>query len=542
MKLNIFDINKFIQANHCKEVTSPIFFLFDGTSNQDGIFSTDIFGVTDTDRKNRFAYVDLHGHFLHPLVYGIFTKRMGSLKDVASYQKYAIVVNKKIQIVPEDFKGAETGIDFFYDHFHEIEWINEIEEEAMDSLDKKTRLKFLNSLEKNEFFVDKWLVIPPFYREVSSENQSAGDEINGLYKKLISRTSSLKNGFGIEIFGNATKFAIQQLIYDIFNETTRVIKGSKNNLFRSHLLGKTIDFTASNVITSPQISMSESPDDMPVNFGYCSFPLATLMSLFQPFFVSEVGMILESYGQYVENVKLNDIKKFDRNQYTPDKVAKLIKLFIKSNTERFSPVQFEYRDNSGEMKTVKIQVKEGNSKKDIEDGKFVIRDLTYTDLFYLAANQCLTDKHVYVTRYPVLNFQNIFPSRIKIMSTSRTRKAYIELAGEIFDADNEKYAYMRKYPYIKTDVEGMKKVPNTYYEFTDVFVVGNEYLDSLGGDYDGDMLYLKGVFTKEANAEAEKLIEAKTNILGADGKPTRGLSKIGKDAILSLYELTKDGK
>ena len=64
----------------------------------------------------------------------------------------------------------------------------------------------------------------------------------------------------------------------------------------------------------------------------------------------------------------------------------------------------------------------------------------------------------------------------------------------------------------------------------------------LVGDYDGDMLYMRALFTKEANDEAEKLIWAKTNMLNAQGEPSRGLSKIGKECVLGLYELTKEVK
>lgn len=54
------------------------------------------------------------------------------------------------------------------------------------------------------------------------------------------------------------------------------------------------------------------------------------------------------------------------------------------------------------------------------------------------------------------------------------------------------------------------------------------------------MLYMRGVFTQEANAEAEKLIWAKTNMLNAKGEVARGLAKVGKEAVMGLYELTKD--
>ena len=55
------------------------------------------------------------------------------------------------------------------------------------------------------------------------------------------------------------------------------------------------------------------------------------------------------------------------------------------------------------------------------------------------------------------------------------------------------------------------------------------------------MLYLRAVFSQEANYEVDKKIWAKTNMIGPTGKVTRGLSKISKECVLGLYELTKDG-
>ena len=62
----------------------------------------------------------------------------------------------------------------------------------------------------------------------------------------------------------------------------------------------------------------------------------------------------------------------------------------------------------------------------------------------------------------------------------------------------------------------------------------------MAGDYDGDMLYMRGVFTQEANDEAEKLVWSKTNFLDAEGKPSRSLSGIGKELVIGLYEITKN--
>lgn len=52
-----------------------------------------------------------------------------------------------------------------------------------------------------------------------------------------------------------------------------------------------------------------------------------------------------------------------------------------------------------------------------------------------------------------------------------------------------------------------------------------------------DTVSVRGVFTKEANDEAEKLINSKTMILDQSGKLTR---KIGNEGILAIFSLCKD--
>lgn len=62
----------------------------------------------------------------------------------------------------------------------------------------------------------------------------------------------------------------------------------------------------------------------------------------------------------------------------------------------------------------------------------------------------------------------------------------------------------------------------------------------LGADYDGDMLFFRGIFSKEANEEARKKIWDSSNIYDSNGNFVRGITKIGKDVIVSLYSLTKN--
>lgn len=417
------------------------------------------------------------------------TKKMGSLGKILTGEKYAIIANKKIEVVNPDFNGAETGIQFLYDNFEQINWIDELEESAIDSLDKKTRLKFIKSLKKNEFFVDKWLVLPPFYRAESSVNRSMGDAINKLYKELISKVKGLNMGFSFSVFGAETTIRIQNLLKELYLATTAPISGKnlliekgkqdatlagsgKNSMIRKHMLGKTVDWSASSVITSPTNSNANTLKDKPVPFGYGAFPLATLLSLFQPFYVQYCTDFFETYLAQFYNDNANNIKKINLNQYGPTQVEKLIKRFIKDQNDRTAPLSFNFIDSDGNENEMGLALYEFKTEADAKNNvNFVKRPFTLMDLLFIASKDVLAGKHVYVTRFPVANFQNIYPSRIKVLTTAKTSKKFIKL-GNLGEA----YAEFEDYPLIRYN-NNISKIDSAFY---DVMLCGNAYLDSLG--------------------------------------------------------------
>lgn len=575
MKIDMFNIDDFVELNHCQEVTNPIFWQANKLPTDDGLFSYEIFGSTEEDRKNRYAYIDLKGNYLHPIVYGMLSSRMGSLKDVVSGNRSAIIdPNGKIKVVPDNTPGAGSGLQFIYDNFEKINWLTELEENEIDSIDKKTRLRFLKNLKKEEFFVRKWLVIPAYYREERADTLSLGDQLNGMYKDLISSTRSMRMGFSFDIFGDVTRLKIQELLLKIYKVTMGPVNGksfdiksgefkgnSKNSLLKRHLIGKTIDYGAYTVIVAPLISDSKSPERTPVPFGYAGITLISCVGLFKPFFVHELSEILNDLlYKFAEGNKKN-IKNIDLNQYTSNEIERIISRFIKSSSERFYPITCEYTDINGEESVGCYILREYKSEADARaDRPSTVRVITYADLFYISAMNIVKNKHVLITRHPITNNKNIYPARVLVKSTSRTRDIYIGIPGLDDRNVNYTYTHYNEYPYIlpmayqlssndssDPDLDFAneiftkeKKYPDAYYEFIGTTIIGNTVLKSLGADYDGDCIFIRGLFSVQANEEAEKIIYAKSNILGANGTPIRGLSKVGKDCVVSLYEFTKE--
>ena len=154
MKINLVDLNKFIEVNTCPEVSNPVFLDNTGVPTTDGMFSYEMFGIGGSyDRKTIFGFIDLKQHFLHPVVYKIMVssdKRIASVVDGSK----TFVINGRGELVEDE--NGENGVEWLYKNYDKIKW------KKNDSRLRNERIEVLKTLKKNEAFVDKWLVIPPY--------------------------------------------------------------------------------------------------------------------------------------------------------------------------------------------------------------------------------------------------------------------------------------------------------------------------------------------------------------------------------------------
>jgi DNA-directed RNA polymerase beta' subunit len=519
MKIDILNPDRFVEVNECPEVTNPIFLDATRHPTSDGVFSYELFGLSGSyDRKTIFGYINLKKPFLHPIVYKMITsmdKKIIKLIEGTLYCK----VNKSGELI-EDEENGETGLSFLYKNWDNIKF------KKTDSRIREEKMDLISGLKKNEAFCTKWLVIPPFYRDINLAKAQSGvvssDEINDLYSKLINAVSNIDENNIFDFMGAMTENRVQLILLEIYNELVQTL-AKKRGLIQENLLGKSIDYATRSVISAPRFT-SETWDKQNVKFTHIGVPLAQVCNIFYPFFLREIRVFLEEEFSTVnfiyaannekeKNLKPQDIdlSKFRKiylkrpmEDYTPENIKLLLNLFIKSPEDRFRVL------------TVNTEEGKKNLKLFFED---LGRDFTLTDLLYIVADKIIQDKHIYVTRYPIDRYQSIFASKVFILSTKKT------IQQKIGDK------YFESYPNVYLDYP-VKDNP-----FIDTVTMSNSILDTIGGDYDGDMISLRGVYSQEANLEAEKIIYSKKHILDGTGRNGRVMLK---EAISAIYTLTKD--
>ena len=506
-------IDKNIASMDMIPVTNPSSFQGRGVATSNGLFSPYIFGTTQEERRKRYSYIDLGCYVFHPYVYEILKKLNRRFDDIIKGMgSWKINDKGELEEVLEGEDGyneENTGMDWLMKHFDELKFRKNA------SHVRSERVSFITSLKKEDLFISKWLIIPIFYRDVIITNGIADPpEINKMYNKVIMYASQLKKS-SLPDQMHITKWKIQSELYEIRRFGQKLIE-KKNGFFKRNVLGKNIDFGFRSVISVHDIQNIDKPADDPIDSEYTGIPLSQCCVLFYPFIVREVQELLRQMFQEAGN----KITEYDKKTGKPVRIIQL-----KDPMEKYT-IHVDTVD--GEEVSMVVYVGRPNEEAPRAGGVMPVdasgigtRALTWTDVIYMAAMEACKDKHVYITRYPLNDYFGTFPSRIFVLSTVKTEERKVN--GVIY----------KHYPSIDPTLPESK----VSILFNDTITMCNTYLKGLNGDFDGDQVTAKGVFSQEANEEAERLMHSKKHFVNIAGAAMR---VIGNEATLTMYTLTRD--
>lgn len=317
MKLKLLDIERFIERNNIKEVTSSKSHLGGGRETVDpkGLFSEEIFGRTGSrQRKNTFGFVNLNATVIHPNVYPIFTSLNTDLtKLILEKGSYKIENGELLS----DEEGG-SGIIFFIENFDKIDFSKLIEK---DKAKKEKSVEFIKN-NKDKVFINKFLILPAGIRDIQISRTTGkamiqyADIVN-MYQRLIQQASHIVPDSPPEIAEFSIK-NIQRLVLDINNWIKDQIKG-KRGIIRGGILKKVTDYSARMVITP----------DPKLKLGYVGVPWQIVLKLFEPFTLNyltkkdDSGMpLIKKYMKIEGHMDFNDLKRFlSRINSDPDTVV-----------------------------------------------------------------------------------------------------------------------------------------------------------------------------------------------------------------------------
>lgn len=523
LQVSLLDVDDFVKKNNLVEITNPV--IFDASSNptSDGLLSNTIFGITKESRASTFAYISLKKKFLQPLVYRIWSKVDSKIKSIIhGIGTYSI--DKSGNIV-EDPKG-DNGIDFLRKNLDKIKF------RETDSIKRERYVKFLNDNRKN-FFTDKLIVIPPFFRDIKVDGGkiSVGD-INKLYINVMVSASAIGDSedYGFSI-GKSVEGRLQEGLIEIYKWFGTGTDSNPNGglpgkfgVIRRANLSKTTDYATRLVMSAPKLDV-ENIEDIRADFDYSVLPMTSAAANFFPFVIFHMRRFFEN--EFIGDTKYPIIDKDGsiiygkiedyQIQFSDEALKKELDRFIHGYSDRFRPVKVLCRIK-GKQEYLDLKWKGFYKEPDTKVLKNE-RPLTWCDVIYMACEEAVKDRMILITRYPIDTFYNEFATKIRLSSTIETEEAVF---------DDVVYTH---YPKIRKEDIGK----DTSSSFIDTMNICNGYLDSIGGDYDGDMVTIKGVYTDEANAELKKQLASNIHFINLGGNPVISTSK---ESIQALYAMT----
>lgn len=527
MKIDILDIERLISVNTLQEVTAPRLFSNKMIFDPDGILSNEIFGISKGDRRSTFAYINLKQPFIHPHIYSKVLKGMfkGVIYIISGQKRYSI----KNGLPVEDEENGWTGIAALYDHWDEINW-------KKSKSVNKTNKQLLINLPRDKIFVTKTLVCPPAYRDVmlsgTVDSSDHVNELNDLYMKLIRSVALLSEGGIFARNQHATQMKVQDTLVAIFDYFKLQIS-RKQGLIRKNLIGKSVDYGVRTVISAPSYN-NERIEDNIIDIEHTALPIYECCSTFYPlietwlknFFTREIindPNIVTYFDPALQREITATLKEPDV-QFSDKNIKKMINDYCLNPDNRFKIIIVDVlKPTAANPKhTVKATMMlKGKILLENNVQKVLNRPMTVTDVMYLACCDECEKRHLMVSRYPVGTDKGIYFNKIRVQSTSKHIKV-------IFNG--------KEYPFYP-DIDITLPHEKVGVQFIDTLVMSNSHLDGMGADYDGDQVSVRGIWSEEANLEAEQIMSIKMTALNITGANSKG---VAKEVFNSMYELTKN--
>lgn len=514
-----------IVRNRLPEVTSP-FIRDKGEYDPNGLFSTQIFGNTQKERRTRYAYIDLGDDFFHPYVFEKLIEGKKAIDSVARGQ-YAWKIDGKGNLVKmkesdPEYDDTATGMVWLMKN------IDKIKLGGRNSFVVDEKVSFLQNTRK-DWFINKYIVVPVFYRDENIRANGTPDipKLNNLYAKLINYVRALKASGSDPYATNNIRYQIQSTLVEI-RKYGQLLYSKKTGFFRQNILGKNTDYSFRSVISTSVLKGYTHPDDNPIDICTVGIPLTQLLGGGTPFIVR---YLLEFFRKYFESmgnyyiVKKADgsIERYELDDplgyYNIDKIETMMENFVEDYECRFDPVEIPVVGSPNPVFMRAEGVLMYNGSNELLSSSINNRYITWCDLFYIAAVNTMSDKHALITRYPITSYQSIISQRIHVLSTTST--VPVTFMGEVY----------RHYPLIDLNTPH----DQLHTVFVDTITMANSLLKQLGGDYDGDTVSGRIVFSEEANEEIEELLHSNKHYLDMNNN----LSKVLENEItMSYYELS----
>lgn len=410
--------------------------IFDGSSgnfNEDGLFSTSIFGKIGTElRMERFSYINIKIPIFHPVIYNALIKLKGLYEEIINGTGYAIWNTALKDFERSDPVNGKTGFSFFLKYWKEIKHVK---------TESTLREELIQLIEiyKDKAMLDKVVVIPAGLRdvEIGNDNRVTQDDINKEYTKLVAISNTINEG-ALKVnpdLLDVSRLSLQRTFINIYENIESRLEG-KHKLIMGKWASRRIFNGTANVITALDTSVAYLGDKGNSSYTHTVLGLYQALKAVLPVskylikngFLSKVfvnpNMPVTLVNKKTLKAEQVNLKPIYHDRYgTEEGIEKIITAF-KDNEIRDIPLEINgyyigllYRGPDGTFKIIQDidSVPKDRNKADVTP-------LTLSQLLYISVYKDINTYPLLVTRYPISGVGSIYPSFMYVKTTIKYEK------------------------------------------------------------------------------------------------------------------------
>jgi hypothetical protein len=319
-----------------------------------------------------------------------------------------------------------------------MEYFNKIDFKVTDSVKREQNILLIDKY-KDVATTSKIIVMPAGLRdmEIGEDGRMQCDEINTLYRKLISISNTITDvavKSNPEII-NAARVNLQLTFNDIYNTIESMIEGKKKLILGKWASRKIFNGTR-NVITTMDTSSHYlgSPGSVDINTTIAGLyqGLRTIMPVaryhIRNGFLSKVFIDTNRPAKLVDKKTRKSVdimlKPYQMDKWMSNEgIEKIISSFSEVEL-RNKPLEIEghyigliYKGPDNTFKII----------QDIDDvpgtrSKLDVYPLTFCELLYLSCYRILDKYPTFITRYPIAGVGSIVPTKVHIKTTIKVEQ------------------------------------------------------------------------------------------------------------------------
>lgn len=383
-------------------------------SHPQGLFSPEIFGVTETERAKKSALIGLNCNVMRPLVLNLLKRINRKIVQAATTRCEVYIRKGYLNIVdsdyveePGDIRG-QSGPDFLFKHWEDLD-----KKQFKQETGRYSNIKMketLGEMTREQIFQRYVYVIPIGFREEEQDTIMITNDINVLYGDIIRYSQLLENG-GDGLDTNTIEIQLQVKVLEYGEYIIDRYLGPKG-VGRKQIMSRSID-NSSRMVALTQKYKHDELGRSKIKIGGVGLPFHHVISMFRDTVLKfSQDLINELFSRgYFPDDTTEDLLVFYDVAYMTDMIEKMEDFY--QRTEPFPAVK---PDGTFVALEIDFEVKK-------DDGQYEVirKPLTWMEFFYIILNgyiKIYTTRYVLGTRYPIdstlsTQFLRPFPLTIK---------------------------------------------------------------------------------------------------------------------------------